>query len=43
MLNDFIRKHEKHVSFDSPININNNNSTNINSSTSSSSSSSTPQ
>ncbi|CAF3834286.1 unnamed protein product [Rotaria magnacalcarata] len=42
MLNDFIRKHEKHVSFDSPININNNNSTNINSSTSSSLSS-TPQ
>lgn len=32
MFNDLIRKHEKHVSFDSPININNNNSTSINSS-----------
>jgi hypothetical protein len=43
MFNDLIRKQEKHVSFDSPINFNNNNSTNINLSTTSSSTSSTPQ
>ncbi|CAF4135173.1 unnamed protein product, partial [Rotaria sp. Silwood2] len=43
MFNDLIRKQEKHVSFDSPINFNNNNSTNINSSTSTSSTASTPQ
>ncbi|CAF1192107.1 unnamed protein product [Adineta steineri] len=47
MLNDLIRKQEKHVSFDGSINFNNNNSTNINSCTSSTSSSSsassTPQ
>ncbi|CAF1248480.1 unnamed protein product [Rotaria sp. Silwood1] len=44
MFNDLIRKQEKHVSFDNPINFNNNNnSTNINLSTSTSSTSSTPQ
>lgn len=42
MLQDLLRKQEKHVSFDGSINVNNNNSTTINSS-SSSSTSSTPQ
>lgn len=41
LLNDLIRKQEKHVSFNGSINVNNNNSATINSS--SSSNSSTPQ